>query len=184
MMETVFIGGSRDVHVLDEEVRRRIDRIVEKRLPVVIGDANGADKAVQDYLNRRGYRRVEVFCLGDRCRNNIGRWPFRAVASRQRRKDFRYYATKDRLMAREADTGFMIWDGHSVGTLANVGRLARRGKKILVYMVTSKRPIRLANEADWERFLSNCPVAVRTRVEEELRAEEGEPASQSEASLF
>jgi len=27
-------------------------------------------------------------------------------------------------------------------------------------------------------------VAVRTRVEEELRAEEGEPASQSEASLF
>jgi len=43
----VFIGGSRRIRRLEAEVRRRLDRIVEKGLPVIIGDANGADKAVE-----------------------------------------------------------------------------------------------------------------------------------------
>jgi hypothetical protein len=46
----VFIGGSRHITRLEAVGRRRLDRIVEKGLPVVIGDANGADKAVQRYL--------------------------------------------------------------------------------------------------------------------------------------
>jgi hypothetical protein len=57
----VFIGGSRRITRLDGEVLRRLDRIVEKRLPVVIGDANGADKAVQRYLSERKVEKVEVF---------------------------------------------------------------------------------------------------------------------------
>jgi len=183
-MTTVFIGGSRDVRVLDEEVKRDIDRIVARRLPVVIGDADGADKAVQVYLHRQEYRRVEVFCMDGRCRNNIGQWPLRAVTSRRHRRDRRYYATKDRLMAQEADTGLMIWDGHSVGTLANVARLALQGKTVVVYLVASQRVARLVQDSDWERFLRGCPATVRERVEEELQAEEREPASPSEASLF
>jgi hypothetical protein len=35
----VFIGGSRHITRLEDDVRRRLDRIVEKGLPVVIGDA-------------------------------------------------------------------------------------------------------------------------------------------------
>lgn len=56
----VFIGGSRHIARLEAEVRRRLDRIVEKGLPVVIGDANGADKAVQRYLSDRQFEMVEV----------------------------------------------------------------------------------------------------------------------------
>lgn len=183
-MSTVFIGGSINVRVLDEEVKRHIDRIVARRLSVVIGDADGADKAVQAYLHQQEYRRVEVFCMNGGCRNNVGQWPLRAVASRRRRRDRRYYATKDRLMAQEADAGFMIWDGHSVGTLANVARLARQGKTVVVYLVASQRVARLVQNSDWERFLRECPATVRERVEEQLHAEEHEPASPSEASLF
>ncbi len=183
-MTTVFIGGSRNVRVLDEEAKRHIDRMVAQRLPVVIGDAAGADKAVQVYLHQLQYRRVEVFCMNGRCRNNIGQWPVRAVTSRRRRRDRRYYAAKDRLMAQEADAGFMIWDGHSVGTLANVARLALQGKTVVVYLVASQRVARLVQDSDWERFLSECPDTARERVEEELQAEEREPASPSEASLF
>ena len=183
-MTTVFIGGSRNIRVLDEQVKQDIDRIVARRLPVVIGDADGADKAVQAYLHRQEYRRVEVVCINGRCRNNIGQWPLRAVTSRRRRRDRRYYATKDRLMAQDADAGFMIWEGHSVGTRANVARLALQGKTVVVYLVASQRGARLVQNSDWERFLRECPATVRERVEEQLHAEEHEPASPSEASLF
>ena len=43
----VFVGGSRHVSRLNERVRERLDKIIQKRLPILIGDASGADKAVQ-----------------------------------------------------------------------------------------------------------------------------------------
>ena len=73
-MTRVFIGGSRHITRLEAEVRRRLDRIVEKGLPVVIGDANGADKAVQRYLSDRQFQRVEVFSADESPRNNVGGW--------------------------------------------------------------------------------------------------------------
>jgi hypothetical protein len=64
----VFIGGSRHVTRLEAEVRRRLDRIVEKGLPVVIGDANGADEAVQRYLSDRQFEMVEALSPRGFCR--------------------------------------------------------------------------------------------------------------------
>lgn len=133
-MKTVFIGGSRKVARLAAEVRTRIDRIVEQKLRVVIGDANGADKAVQRYLAERQYGTVEVFCADAVPRNNLGGWPARVVTPRAARKDFQYYAAKDRAMAVEASVGLMLWDGESHGTLMNVMRLAAAGKPVVIYM--------------------------------------------------
>ena len=73
-MTKVFIGGSRKIGRLGPEVRQRLDRIIEKKIQVLIGDANGADKAVQMYLRSRGYYRVQVFCMDGVCRNNVGGW--------------------------------------------------------------------------------------------------------------
>ena len=74
-MTKVFIGGSRRVTRLSAEVQRRIDKIIEQGFPILVGDVNGADKAVQTYLRDRHYRKVDVFCAGGRCRNNVGDWP-------------------------------------------------------------------------------------------------------------
>jgi hypothetical protein len=85
----VFIGGSRRITRLEAEVRRRLDRIVEKGLPVVIGDANGADRAVQRYLNdRRFEQRRCVWRYGppdSRQRSDPGRC---TVAGRQGGREF------------------------------------------------------------------------------------------------
>ena len=78
-MTRVFIGGSRDVTRLDAEVQGRLARIVEKGLPVLVGDANGADKAVQRYLHERHFGKVEVFAADTSPRNNLGGWPVRVV---------------------------------------------------------------------------------------------------------
>ena len=163
-MTKVFIGGSRRVSQLNVDVRRRIDRIIEQGFPVFVGDANGADKAVQKYLQSRGYEAVEVFCSGGECRNNVGNWPVRAVGAPQARRDFAYYAAKDERMAQEASIGLMIWDGKSVGTLANAARLLRQDKKVVVYATPAKRFLTLKTEADWERLVSGCRRDVREKI--------------------
>ena len=167
-MTKVFIGGSRRVSRLSTDVRRRIDRIIEKRLPVLIGDANGADRAVQDYLRDRQYSQVEVFCVGGFCRNNVGNWPSRSIPAPNSKKDFSYYEAKDKAMADEASVGLMIWDGKSAGTLMNVLRLVSQHKKVVVYIAPVKEFSNLSDGTDWEKFLtrfgSDLPDQIRRRV--------------------
>ena len=170
-MTKVFIGGSRCVSHLSADVMRRLDRIIDERLAVLVGDADGADKAVQGYLRTKRYGRVEVFCSGGVCRNNIGDWPIRAIDVQGKKRDFAFYARKDRAMSREAAYGFMIWDGASRGTLLNALRLIRQEKAVVVYAVPEGRFSDLKNEADWEGFVSRWEAELRQRVEREWMAE-------------
>jgi hypothetical protein len=172
-MTKVFIGGSRRISRIDAEVKRRIDRMIEKRLQVLVGDANGADKAVQDYLRTKAYDLVEVFCSGDTCRNNLGGWPMRTVPVPKggKRKDFGFYATKDRAMAEEATVGLMLWDGESVGTVMNVLRLIQRSKKAVVYVAPKHEFVDIKTESAWGQFLAGCEQPLKERVAKETAAE-------------
>jgi len=49
----VFIGGSRAVSKLNVPLRARLDEFLRRGDTILIGDANGADKAVQQYLAER-----------------------------------------------------------------------------------------------------------------------------------
>lgn len=185
-MTKVFIGGSRRISRLDAEVKRRIDRIIDKRLPVLVGDANGADKAVQEYLRSKSYDLAEVFCSGGSCRNNTGGWPMRTVPVPRngKRKDFSFYATKDRAMADEASVGLMLWDRESVGTVMNVLRLVRHHKKVVVYVAPDHEFIDVKNENDWEQFLARCAGELRQRVAKESIVEQRGDRTSTQASLL
>lgn len=74
-MTKVFIAGSRKLSRLSPEVKARIDAMIEKGFAILVGDANGADQAVQRYLADKGYRNVVVHCMSGNCRNNVGGWP-------------------------------------------------------------------------------------------------------------
>ena len=67
-MTTVFIGGSRKITRLNDTIRSRADNIMRQHFTVIIGDANGADKAMQSYFTAKGYRDVIVYCMDNRCR--------------------------------------------------------------------------------------------------------------------
>ena len=176
-MTKVFIGGSRRVTRLNAEVRRRIDRMIEQQLPIVIGDANGADKAVQRYLHSRLYDHVEVFCTDGNCRNNLGQWPIRPVSSNGLRRRFDFYSMKDRVMAEEASVGLMIWDGKSIGTIANVFRMISRGKKVVLYVSPTKSFLDIVDRDGWDRFLSHRDSEFRKRIEK-LASSEGRRAKE------
>jgi len=164
----VFIGGSRTIKCLAVAVRQRLNRIIERQLSVVIGDAYGVDRAVQEYFKNRHYPQVEVFCMAGGCRNNVGSWPICFIAAPSTKKDFRYYSTKDQAMADEATVGFMIWDGKSIGTLANVFRLISQCKKVVVYTVPTSRFTDLKNLADWESFIPPHGNNLRERIEKTI----------------
>jgi hypothetical protein len=151
----VFFGGSRAVSKLNTPLRARIDDFMRRGDTILIGDANGADKAVQQYLDSRGYRNVIVFCMQE-CRNNVGAWPTRSVKPPNDRRDFSYYAAKDFVMAQEAKCGVMLWDAKSKGTLQNMMNLVGAGKRTLVYFAPTKDFHVLATEQDLHALLVRC----------------------------
>ena len=172
-MMKVFIGGSRRVSRLGAPVRARLEKIVQKGLPVMIGDANGADKAVQQYLFSKHYDKVEVFCSGTSCRNNIGQWPTRLInADTHDRGSRRFYTAKDRAMSNEATYGFMVWDGKSTGTLLNVLRLLSQDKKVVVYNVPDRRFSELKAYDQWHAFMAPYGATLRSETEQEAALED------------
>lgn len=135
---TVFVGGSRRISRLNDTIRTRADNIVRQGLKVLVGDANGTDKAMQHHFAAKDYKNVVVYCMGGHCRNNLGNWPTKHISAERSTRDFSYYATKDQEMAKEASCGFMIWDGKSKGTLNNVLNLLRQQKKWYTFGLTKR----------------------------------------------
>ena len=151
----VFIGGSRAVCKLNKVIRERLDDLMRRGCTILLGDASGADKAVQTYFAKRRYEKLVVFCTGE-CRNNIGAWPTRSIDPPNERRDFTYYAAKDLVMVKEAQCGVMLWDAKSKGTLQNMLNLVGAGKRTLVYFAPTKDFHVVASEGDLQTLLARC----------------------------
>jgi probable addiction module antidote protein len=182
-MNTVFVGGSRHISRLSAEVKERLKNVIKNGYDVIVGDANGADKAVQKYLFESAYENVTVFCSGEHCRNNLGKWPTQHVNPPKNVKGFQFYAAKDREMAMRADFGLMIWDGKSAGTILNVLRLARAGKISVLVNVPHKETINISN-AQWESFLSQCSSDLKADLRARATPDEWEPKTITQQSSF
>ena len=170
-MTCVVLGGSRHISKLSDEVRVRLDRIVQQQFRVVVGDANGADKAIQKYFADQTYKQVEVFCSGSSPRNNLGHWTCHQVTTKARPGTFEFYAAKDQAMALEATVGFMLWDGESVGTMLNVWRLMQTQKTSLVYVQSQREFLQVRGQEDWRRLLGLAAADTRADIEKRIRGE-------------
>ena len=155
-MKTIFVGGSRHIKTLPISIKERLDKVIQNDSDVILGDANGADKAAQQYLLQHSYQKVTVFCSGETARNNLGNWPTHKIQPQKGVKGFQFYAAKDREMALRADFGLMIWDGKSPGTILNVLRLLLAGKIAVLFRVPDSRTVNFRVSADWLDFLSQC----------------------------
>jgi probable addiction module antidote protein len=184
-MSTIFIGGSRHISRLSAEVEERLKNVVSSGAHVVVGDANGADKAVQKFLQEASYDNVTVFCSGDLCRNNLARWETRKIAAPKEAKGFEFYAIKDREMAHAADFGLMIWDGKSAGTVLNVLRLIRAGKKAVLFDVPHQETRTFKSVNDWDHFVARLSSAFRSDLRKRATASEWmEPESSRQTSFL
>lgn len=155
-MTTVFLSGSRKISRLNDMIRTRLQNIIDQNFRIVVGDANGADKALQSYLAERGYRNVGVFCAGQVCRNNLGGWDVHEVAVDPKLKGRAFYTQKDKEMAAQADYGFVLWDGKSAGSMNNVYELLENGKKAVVYLSLAKRFVTVSGKDDADALIQTC----------------------------
>jgi hypothetical protein len=151
----VFIGGSRAASKLNAVICARLDDLMKRGCTILVGDANGADKAVQTYFAQKHYNNVTVFCM-EECRNNIGGWPTRSIEPPAGSRGFSYYAAKDFVMAEEAQCGVMLWDAKSKGTLQNMLNLIAAGKRALVYFAPSKDFYVVASQQELQALLARC----------------------------
>lgn len=162
-MTTVFISGSRHLTRLNQDIKTRLENVINQHFAVVVGDANGVDKAVQAYLREVGYEAVTVFCSGQTCRNNLGNWPVTKIQVDPKLKGRAFYTVKDKKMAEIADYGFVIWDGKSQGSYNNIVELLEQGKKALVYFAPNKRFSTIKSIADLESLINFCESDVHTQ---------------------
>jgi len=175
-MQSVFVAGSRTLSKLNEQVRTRLDNIVKQNFTVLVGDANGADKAVQRYLADQDYKHVVVYCM-DVCRNNVGNWRTRAHNTESsRRHDRQYYGIKDLAMAKDAECGFMIWDGVSKGTLTNVVNLLKTKKRVLLYSAPQKDFFTIRTREDLDHALMASGIQDVSGFLASLALPEAEPS--------
>jgi hypothetical protein len=152
-MIKVFVGGSIGITKLQLSASSRIDNMIDNHFTVLIGDAYGIDSCVQQYLADRRYENVLVFHAGDICRNNIGNWNNKAIFPDANERGSEFYALKDLQMSREADYGFMVWNGASKGILNNIRNLLLNGKKVLVFLSSDQSFHTVRNADDLSAIL-------------------------------
>jgi hypothetical protein len=167
-MTTVFISGSRKLSRLNQDVRERLKNVLSQGFEVVVGDANGADKAVQNFLMDEKYPRVTVFCAGNTCRNNVGNWKVSQIQVAPHIKGRDFYTKKDKEMAEIADYGFVLWDGKSPGSYANIMELLKRKKKALVYFSPEKSFFTVSKLDDARLLMNMCDTASQNEIKRKI----------------
>jgi predicted XRE-type DNA-binding protein len=167
-MATVFIAGSITISHLHEKVQQRISKIVSSNLHVVVGDADGADTAIQKYLNDCGANNVTVYCSGATPRNNVADWPVHRVHSNARAGSRAFFVAKDLEMARCSDYGLMVWDCQSTGTLSNVIELLTERKKSVVFVNKNKDFVTITDKASLDQLLLFMADRARAKAEAKI----------------
>jgi hypothetical protein len=168
-VKKVFIGGSRGVSRLNDKLRERLDNIVNNDFSILVGDANGADRAVQDYLNGRSYKNVTVYCSGNNCRNNTGNWSIKNVEVPQGLKGRDFYMVKDKKMSEECDYAFMLWDGKSSGTINNILNMLSENKSSLVYYSKEKEFHKIIDVESFTELLNKCEEKYILEIDKKIK---------------
>lgn len=167
-MPTVFIAGSIAIKHLDLKVQERLMNIIVQEHPILVGDADGADTTIQQFLYENGARNITVYCTGTTPRNNIGGWEVRSVTSYHKPGSRAYFTAKDIAMAAAADHGLMIWDSKSTGTLSNVIELLTGKKNILVFINKAKEFHKVLRAADLGELIAHMTNAARLKADTKI----------------
>lgn len=130
----VVLGGSRQLSFLPEEVMDNLNSWMRDGVEFLIGEAKGTDAKFQEFFKFSKYDKVKIYYSGDYVRHNFGNWETEKIESGLKSKSHAMHAAKDRTMTLLADTGLMIWDTLSAGTLSNLIDLLNQGKPCQIFV--------------------------------------------------
>jgi len=132
---SVFISGSISIKNLPQNVKESIQKIINNKMQILVGDANGIDSLVQDYCLSLNYFNITVYSISSLPRYKASdkftlkyiEVPNDIKATRERQQH------KDRAMTIDSQYSFVIWDSKSKGSYANIIRALEQNKKIKLY---------------------------------------------------
>lgn len=133
--KTIFLGGSKIINTLPDRIIEEIIDYMNQGHNILIGDCMGADLQMQKVLEENNYKKVVVYYSGDRPRINLGNWKTKHVSSNKYLSDYERQKLKDNQMAIDCDFGYMLLNGQTKGTMANIIELVKLGKpcKVTLY---------------------------------------------------
>lgn len=145
--QTLFVSGSSKTQDSDspyyrkrlpKAIREELDRSMKAKEKIVVGDAPGIDRQVQDYLNKKKYDSVEVYGPGKQIRYSANKkWKATAIDDPQHEPySPEWLRKKDEFMTQISDKGLaVILDEGSRATRNNIQRLIDQEKSVKVYML-------------------------------------------------
>lgn len=147
--KTVFVSGSSKTQSkdspyyrrkLNKDIRKQLDSYIKESANIVVGDAPGIDRQVQDYLNKKVYRNVEVYGPGKQVRYSANKsWKTNAIDSDYEEGSGEWLAVKDIKMTDVASEGFaIILDEGAKATRNNIARLDSQGKPVKIYELSKR----------------------------------------------
>lgn len=158
----IFIAGAKSIKDINDDVKVKLLSISDKHYDVLVGDCSGVDTAIQRFFLMHQYSKITVFASNGKARNNLGNWPINNVFVEEGIKGFDFYRQKDIAMAKEADFGFMIWDGKSKGTLNNIIELVKQDKQVLIYLVGINKMVLIKDFESLYNLIAKCDSATQS----------------------
>ena len=180
----IFVAGARSITELDDDMQERVNSICDKNNDIIVGDSYGVDAAVQELCAKRGYSKVTVYASNGDTRNNVGNWPVKEVEVDASVKGFDFYRQKDISISRDAECGYMIWDGESKGTLCNIISLALQNKLVLVRLAQVKKTVQIRTADELARLIAACPAATQENFKMFERQAKERETQAAQISLF
>lgn len=146
----VFISGSSKTQdessefyrkELPEKIRRKVDEYTSKKKHILVGDAPGIDRQVQNYLRDKKYQNVRVYSPGTKARYLADKnWKNVKVNVRGAEEGSKeWLAGKDKAMRRDSSEGLavVIPNGASA-TRRNVYDFIEKNKNITVFELNNE----------------------------------------------
>lgn len=168
-MLKVFCGGSRIIpgfnQGLSEDVIEIINQYVRANAAILIGDADGVDSLIQEYLFKIGYKNVVIFYSTAKPRNmKDNKWQLKYINARGL-KGREFMQAKDKAMAALCDEALMIWDPVSInnygrlavskGTLANCTNVLTLNKPVTLWSTAQCHAIKSADLGGLENWMKD-----------------------------
>jgi len=151
----LFVSGSSKTQDPESPYFRELPQTVKdflrpylnQRASILIGDAPGVDRQVQDWLKEQGYDKVVVYGPGKNVRYQAdSKWKSKTYDSNYEPGSKEWLAKKDKAMSRSATEGLAITlDEGSKATKENIKRLEAKKKPVRNYQLSSKG----AQEDQW-----------------------------------
>lgn len=165
---SVFISGSSKTQFEDsgyyrkelpKAIQNKIDEYMKDHAQIIVGDAPGIDRQVQDYLNEKGYDAVEIYGPGKQVRYAANdKWKTNPVdAPEYEEMSPEWLRKKDIAMTNDATEGLaIVLDNGAQATRNNVERLRGQGKTAEVFILGED------GIDDWEEivgsYLRHCDL--------------------------